>query len=117
MTNNRVCVVLPTFNDSKNIVPLVRAILEACPSQYDLDACQQYFGPMTADWRNRFALALCFAQIAKMKIIEIPAEYLARSLGESISNFFKMFGKYTAAAIRLKISEVEFLTNNIKNEK
>jgi hypothetical protein len=104
VTNNRVCVVLPTFNDSKNIVPLVRAILEACPSQYDLDACQQYFGPMTADWRNRFALALCFAQIAKMKIIEIPAEYLARSLGESISNFFKMFGKYTAAAIRLKIS-------------
>jgi hypothetical protein len=34
----------------------------------------------------------------------MPAEYLARSLGESKSNFFKMFAKYTAAAIRLKIS-------------
>jgi hypothetical protein len=58
-----------------------------------------------------------------MKIIEIPAEYLVRSLGESKSNWFKMLVMYTGAAIRLRIrsrrarENMKLLNSNITGEK
>jgi dolichol-phosphate mannosyltransferase len=64
-----------------------------------------------------------FAQIAKTKVIEIPAEYLVRNLGESKSNWFKMLIMYTAAALRLRARTRKSQTimkrsnSNIKNEK
>jgi dolichol-phosphate mannosyltransferase len=50
-----------------------------------------------------FFRLLYFAQRAKMKIIEIPAEYLSRSEGETKSNWFRMFFMYTKAGVMLRI--------------
>jgi dolichol-phosphate mannosyltransferase len=50
-----------------------------------------------------FFRLLYFAQRAKMKIIEIPAEYLSRSEGETKSNWLKMLVLYTSAAVRLRM--------------
>jgi len=43
-----------------------------------------------------------FAQQRKLSIVEIPAQYLDRSAGNSKSNFFKMVFTYSMAAINLK---------------
>jgi dolichol-phosphate mannosyltransferase len=232
VSTNRVCVILPTFNESKNIVALMHAVVEACPARYDLEiivvdddspdgtyqlVCQtfahdprmsailrthdrglassiragidrstadyivvmdtdfthdpkeipnllhvlqicdivsgsrfcaggrmsdlpHYMASLLYNWMLRVVLRtqiqdnsggyfaarrtnllllplddiffgygdyffrlLHFAQQAKMKIIEIPAEYLSRSLGESKSSWFKMIIMYTGAAIRLRL--------------
>jgi dolichol-phosphate mannosyltransferase len=232
VTSNRVCVVLPTFNEAKNIDRLIRAISDACPAQYNLEivvvddnspdrtyhqVCETFAGDprvstllrtsdrglaksiragidqSTADfvvvmdtdfthdpkeipnllhvlqicdivsgsrfcaggrmsdlqhyvvslsynWMLRILLRtqiqdnsggffaarratllllpfdeiffgygdyffrlVYFAQRAKMKIIEIPAEYLSRSSGETKSSWLKMFVAYTSAAVRLRM--------------
>lgn len=232
MTRDRVCVVLPTFNEAKNIVALIRAIFDVCPAQYDLEIVvvddnspdgtyrlvsetfagdarvslllrtsdrglaksiragidqttadyvvvmdtdfthdpkeipnllhvlqiceivsgsrfcaggrmsdlQHYMASLAYNWMLRILLRtqiqdnsggffaarratllqlpfeeiffgygdyffrlLFFAQRARMKIIEIPAEYLSRSLGETKSNWLKMFVAYTSAAMRMRM--------------
>jgi dolichol-phosphate mannosyltransferase len=232
VTRNRACVVLPTFNESKNIVALVRSIVTVCPKEYALEVivvddnspdgtynlvCQtfadnprisavlrnqdrglaksiragidrstadyiivmdtdfthdpkeipnllhvlqicdvvscsrfcaggrmsdlrHYIASLSYNWMLRIVLrtqiqdnsggyfavrraTLCllpfdeiffgygdyyfrflyFAQQAQLKIIEIPGEYLARSLGETKSNWLKMFLMYTGAALSLRI--------------
>jgi dolichol-phosphate mannosyltransferase len=50
-----------------------------------------------------FFRLLHFAQKARLKIIEIPAEYLARSHGQSKSHWLSMFVGYTRAAVRLRL--------------
>jgi dolichol-phosphate mannosyltransferase len=232
VTDGRVCVVLPTFNESKNIINLIEAIFDACPARYDLEivvvddnspdrtydhVCdtfgddprvsallrtsdrglarsirdgivqstaeyivvmdtdfthdpkeipnllhvleicdivsgsrfcaggrmsdlQHYAASLLYNWILRILLRtqiqdnsggffaarranlvslplddiffgygdyffrlLYFAQRAKMKVIEIPAEYLSRSQGETKSNWFKMLVMYTSAAVRLRL--------------
>lgn len=50
-----------------------------------------------------FFRLLHFAQKAHLKVIEIPAEYLTRSHGQSKSRWLSMFVRYTQAAIRLRL--------------
>ena len=50
-----------------------------------------------------FFRLLHFARKAHLKIIEIPAEYLTRSRGQSKSRWLSMFVRYTQAAIRLRL--------------
>ena len=45
-----------------------------------------------------------FAQQRGYTIVELPAQYLDRSAGESKSNFLKMLFTYSMAAIRLKLA-------------
>ena len=45
---------------------------------------------------------LHYAQKKNLSIVEIPAKYLARSKGQSKSNFFRMFFDYTMAMLRMK---------------
>ena len=50
-----------------------------------------------------FFRLLHFSQQRQFKIIEIPAEYLARGHGVSKSHWFSMFVGYTRAAVRLQL--------------
>jgi len=50
-----------------------------------------------------FFRLLHFAQKAQLKIIEIPAEYLSRSHGQSKSRWLSMIFLYTQAALRLRL--------------
>jgi dolichol-phosphate mannosyltransferase len=241
VTNNRVCVVLPTFNESRNIVDLIRAISNARPIQYKLEIVvvddnspdgtyrrvreafandprvsallrtsdrglaksiragidhtsadyvvvmdtdfthdpkeipnllhvlqicdiasgsrfcaggrmsdlKHYMASLAYNWMLRILLRtqiqdnsggffaarranllslpldeiffgygdyffrlIYFAQRAKMKIIEIPAEYLSRSEGETKSNWLKMLVMYTSAAVRLRMKTVRYRLKN-----
>ena len=49
-----------------------------------------------------FFRLLHFAQLNKLSIVEVPAQYMMRSRGASKSNYLKMIYTYTSAALRLK---------------
>ena len=49
-----------------------------------------------------FFRLLHFAQLNKLSIVEVPAQYLMRYRGKSKSNYLKMIYTYTGAALRLK---------------
>lgn len=49
-----------------------------------------------------FFRLLHFAQLSKLSIVEVPAQYMMRFRGMSKSNYLKMIYTYTSAALRLK---------------
>ncbi len=49
-----------------------------------------------------FFRLLHFAQLNKLSIVEVPAQYMMRYRGTSKSNYLKMVYTYTSAALRLK---------------
>ena len=61
------------------------------------------FDEIFFDYGDYFFRLLHFAQRGQLKIIEIPAEYLARGHGVSKSHWLWMFVGYTRAAVRLRI--------------
>jgi len=50
-----------------------------------------------------FFRLLHYAQLEKMSVVEIPAQYLARRSGDSKSRFLRMLWSYTIAVFHLKL--------------